>query len=80
MKSSLLQHADPALHEELRTDYRAAKLLREVLCKELKRKINSSRKEQIANNYDAPCWAQYQADQNGYQRALEEAISLLTEK
>lgn len=47
--------------------------LREILEKKLKETSGTSPKD-----YESPSWAYYQADKNGYERAVREVIALLT--
>lgn len=56
----------------------ASKEIRKLLCKVAKDKIETAIiSSERKNRYDLPCWAEYQADEVGYRRALREFIALL---
>ena len=66
--------------EEFKTLYRNAELLREIIVEVLNNKHeNSDRVVSSKANYSNPNWAYFVADQLGYQRALNELKSLLTQ-
>lgn len=81
MKTSLLSGIDEKDQEEVIQSFRSSLRFREQLIKVLSTKIEASRKESITkSSYDKPAWSEYQADNNGYERAVREVISLLNEK
>lgn len=64
--------------KEVDQEFAASGLLREQLVKVLSDKIESAHKEcRAKSTYEVSNWAYLQADALGYERALEEAISLL---
>ncbi len=64
--------------KELEMEFSGSGFLRERLIKLLQDKIDSSTKEsRLKITYESPNWSLLQADNVGYQRALEEVISLL---
>lgn len=67
--------------EEMRREYVASAHLRSRLRKLLEDKIESRYKKSILeSSYENPNWALLQADAAGYQRALTEVISLISEE
>lgn len=63
---------------ELRKDFVGSVMLRKRLSELLEDKSKSSREGSISkDNYSNPNWAYLQADARGYERALNEVISLL---
>lgn len=78
MKITWTKGLSPEKKEEVKRDFQAAALLRERLTELLKEKSEVTRKGTIAKDaYSNANWAYLQADAVGYQRALEEVISLL---
>lgn len=64
---------------EVRSSFDAAAFLRKRLSDMLEDKINSQRKESLSKaKYENASWAYYQADVIGYERALNEVISLIS--
>ena len=64
---------------EITQDFKASGALRERLTLLLTEKIASRRGRAITEEaYASPSWALLQADATGYERALHEAISLLS--
>lgn len=67
--------------EELKRDFDASATTRERLKVILEEKIESSRSSvRQSNTYDSPSWALLQADSIGYERAMHEIISIISEK
>lgn len=65
--------------EEVKKDFLSSSLIRERLQTLLEDKINASRKANISKDaYDISNWAYLQADGIGYERALNEVISLIS--
>lgn len=78
MKVTWTKGLSPEKKEEVKRDFLAAALLRERLKEILKDKSEVTRKGSInKDSYGNANWAYLQADAVGYQRALEEVISLL---
>ncbi len=71
---------DKERNDEIRQSFKASVVMRKRLIEILRRKqeesIRASRQEDA---YENPNWAYKQADARGYERALEEVISLLEE-
>lgn len=64
--------------QELRQSFLAGHAFREALSTLLKDKQEASRRLSLgADRYDCPNWAYKQADNVGYQRALEEILKYL---
>lgn len=65
----------------IKKEFVASSLLRERLVKLLKEKEKTNRESVRSKDaYDKPSWAYLQADSLGYERALNEIISLLESK
>ncbi len=83
MKSIITSGLEPDIAKEIRGDFKSALLLRRRLTTIINEKINSSRSNlRSKTNYADAAWPYLQADGLGYERAMEEIISLLddTEK
>ena len=66
--------------ESLKASFGASKDIREKLTEISKDKILVLRAKRISESaYESPNWAYQQADLCGYERALEEIISLLSD-
>jgi len=66
--------------EEIKGAFNASGSIRMRLQKLLEDKIESKRKKNVLeSSYDNPNWALLQADAIGFQRALEEVISLISD-
>lgn len=66
--------------QETTADFKAALQLRKRLEKILCDKINSCREDSLSKTkYESPSWAYTQADTVGYERALKEVISIISE-
>lgn len=64
--------------EEVKASFGASALLRERVKIIMQEKIDSCRKAAISEDaYNSPNWAFKQADAIGYERALNEVISLM---
>ena len=80
MKTTLTKGLTPEQSTELRKDFVGAIILRERLITLLKEKTNTSRDASFSKDlYDSPSWAYLQADARGYERAINEFISLLSQ-
>lgn len=56
----------------------ATREIRKLLCKVAEDKIETATiSSERKGKYELPCWAEYQADEVGYRRALREMIALL---
>lgn len=65
--------------EEVISSFSSGAFLRQRAIQLIEEKIKTSRGASIASSaYDNPNWAYKQADQVGYERALEEIISILS--
>lgn len=68
------------LAEEVKGNFKSSALIRARLSAILNERIVTKRTEATSKtSYDSPSWAYLQADANGYERALNEVISLLSE-
>lgn len=66
---------------QIKADFKGSYGLRERLSEMLTDKINTSNKQtRNKDNYAMAGWAYLQADAVGYERALNEVISLILEK
>lgn len=64
--------------KEIKQSFLASIVMRKRLKELLERKQKSSNKNSMtAEGYECPNWALKQADARGYERALEEVLSLL---
>lgn len=80
MKSNLTAGLEPQQKEEVVASFKASGLIRERLTTILEKKIQSSKTNKVSvETYSNPSWAYLQADANGYERAIKEVISLLSE-
>ena len=78
MKTTWTKGLSPEMGVELRKDFVGSKILRERLTLLLEEKSKVSRDASISkDNYESTNWAYLQADARGYERALNEVISLL---
>jgi hypothetical protein len=81
MKNSWTQGLSEQQEQEVRKEYAQSPVLRERLKALIDAKINVSESAAQAKvNYDKPSWAYFQADANGYKRALNEIILLISTK
>lgn len=80
MKTSLTSGLTPQSKEEVVASFKASGLFRERLSTILDKKLQSSKTHKVSiETYSNPSWAYLQADANGYERAIKEVISLLSE-
>lgn len=78
MKTSWTQGLKKESADAITASFQASGSLRERLTILLKKKEESNKqKMRSAANYEAPNWAFMQADAIGYERALNEVISLI---
>lgn len=81
MKTSWTLNLSEQQKAELKKEYASSPILRERLKTLLLNKMETSRTSaRSKNKYDSPAWAYVQADAIGYERALDEVISLITTK
>ena len=81
MKTSLTSGLSPELTKQVTQEFIGSYALRERLISVLNGKKDSLRSEvRSKTSYDKPSWAYFQADVNGYERAISEVISLLESK
>lgn len=79
MKTSWTTGLNKELSSEMKREYASSGLLRERLTKLLEDKIEARRKaSRGVEGYDKASWAYLQADLIGYERALFETISLIS--
>ena len=79
MKTSLTKGLSQAQSTELRKDFEHSTILRRRVVELLREKIESRRGESLSKDeYNSPSWAYKQADAIGYERAMQEVISLLS--
>lgn len=79
MKTSLTKGLEPDRAKELKGDFLSAHLIRKRIVEVLTEKIESKRKE-VRLDYDNPNWSNKVAHQFGYEEALKEVISILSEE
>lgn len=80
MKISWTVGLDKDLIKELRGDFVSSKIVRHRLSKMLEEKIKAARAASLSKDgYDNPSWAYKQADQVGYERAMNEVILLVSD-
>ncbi len=81
MKTSLTNGLNEELAANVEQEFRQSGLLRERLTILLRSKVDTVRIEaRSKKTYENPSWAYFQADANGYERAIFELISLLSSK
>lgn len=81
MKNSWTLGLDDQHTEEMRREFEASALLRSRLRQILDTKIETARVAiRTKQKYENPSWAYEQADHIGFERALYEIYSLLSEK
>lgn len=79
MKSILLKGLEPDQAKELKGDFLSAHILRKRIIEVLNEKIES-RRTNVSRDYDNPNWNNKVAHVFGYEEALKEVISILSEK
>jgi hypothetical protein len=79
MKSILIQGLEEDRATEIRADFLSALLLRKRIVEVLNGKIESKRTS-VSRDYDNPNWSNKVAHSFGYEEALKEVISILSEK
>lgn len=80
MKSTITKGLTEDERMEITQDFIRSHALRKRLSAIFNEKISSSRGKSISvDAYDSPNWALRQADEIGYERALNEVISLLSD-
>jgi len=81
MKSTWIKGLEGQELEEVKSAFFAGGHLRERLKELLESKIKENNKRRITKEgYESPSWGYEQADCNGYERALLEVISLISQK
>lgn len=81
MKTKWTAGLDANKSKELVEDFKASGVLRERLAAILQEKIDSNKREVTKKDaYAIANWAYLQADAVGYERALNEVISLILSK
>lgn len=79
MKTVWTKGLDEQLVKDLKGDFLSSQVLRNRLKEIVEDKINESAvKSRSKDNYSSPNWAYEQADSKGYERALTEIISLIS--
>ena len=79
MKLTLSQGLEPDAAKELKGRFLEARLLRKRIMEVLNDKIESKRTS-VSRDYDNPNWNNHVAHAFGYEEALKEVISILSEK
>lgn len=79
MKKTWTSGLEPQLAADVESAFKASTVLRRRLEQLCNNKIDSSYKLG-RSEYDCPNWHLLQADSVGYRRAMEEIISLITER
>ena len=81
MKVNWISGLSAQQKDELVSNFKASALTRERLATLLRNKIETRRREtRSVATYETASWSYLQADGIGYERALEEIISLILEK
>ncbi len=65
--------------QEVTSSFKSSRVIRERIIDILRKKIDTSRRESRKKEYSDASWAYSQADAIGYERGLEEVISILSE-
>lgn len=80
MKISWTKGVDKELTVDIKQNYKESLVLRRRLVVMLEDKCSASTKASRAKDgYDSANWAYLQADARGYERALQEVISLISD-
>jgi hypothetical protein len=80
MKQSWILGLEPDIAKEIKGDFKSSLLVRNRLAVLLNDKITSNRRALVnKEGYEVANWAYKQADGIGYERALQEVISLILE-
>jgi hypothetical protein len=80
MKTSWTNGLDEEQAKEVRSDFKGSFTLRKRLIELLNDKVNVSTKaSRSKDGYASPNWPYMQADAVGYERALNEVISLISD-
>lgn len=80
MKTEWRAGIEPDAVDELRGLFKGSSIVRKRLIEILEGKIDTVRTDARKKvNYDKANWSEYVADSLGYERALSEVISLLTD-
>lgn len=80
MKTSWTQGLDAEQKKDVVAGFKGSLVVRKRLSEMLQLKIaNSLKGSHNKEGYDNPNWAYLQADARGYERALSEVISLISE-
>ena len=78
MKTILIKGLTAEQADEMRQAFSHAVYLRKQISKVLQEKIDSARKASISKDaYQSANWAYLQADAVGYERAMQEVLSIL---
>lgn len=80
MKSILTKGLEEDQAKEIRGDFISSLLLRKRIVEVLTDKIEAKRTKATSSIYDNPNWANQAAHNFGYEEALKEVISILSEK
>jgi hypothetical protein len=81
LKTSLLKGLDEKDKKEMKGLFIEALRLRQLFIKRLEEKKAEVQTERLSKtDYDNPSWAFKQAELNGYERSMNELISLLQEE
>jgi hypothetical protein len=80
LKLSLLKGMEPDVAQEFKGLFIEARLVRKRLIEVLEEKRRSVQSERLSKEDYTNSWAYKQADLNGYERAVNELISLLEEE
>lgn len=81
MKTSILAGLKGLEAQNVKEEYLGSPTFRKRLVELLVKKQEKSYEERISKtSYDSPNWSLVQADGVGYERALQEVISLISEK
>lgn len=78
MKTAITKGLTGQEKEEMKSSFLSSAALRQRVILLLHEKISTAQKESISKDaYNSPNWPYIQADACGYQRAMQEIISLL---
>lgn len=81
MKTSLIKGLNADDAQEIKGLFIQALRLRRQLTKVIEEKITDNATGRLSRTrFEEPSWAYYQADANGYERALKEVISILSDE
>lgn len=78
MKTAITKGLTGQAKEEMKASFASSAAFRQRVIELLQEKINTASKERVSKDaYNNPSWAYMQADLCGYERAMQEIVSLM---